>query len=92
MNRYLIEVPHGPNKKDCDMAIKIFLQTGSHFLSHADWGCHDGEHKAWMIVDVENKEEARLIVPPIFRSVTKVTQLTNFTWKDIDDQLNYHQA
>lgn len=79
MKRYLIEVPHGADKKACDQAIQIFLQTGSHFLTHADWGCLDGEHKAWITVDVENKEEARLILPSLFRQTAKITELTNFT-------------
>lgn len=92
MNRFLIEIPHGADKKSCDQAIQIFLQTGSHFLTHADWGCHDGEHKAWMIVDVENKDEARLIIPPLFRSSAKITQLITFTAKDIFETEKYHQA
>jgi hypothetical protein len=91
MNRFLIEVPHDADKKSCDRAIQIFLQTGSHFLTHADWGCHDGEHKAWMIVDVENKDEAKFIVPPLFRSTAKITQLTTFTAKDLLEPEKYHQ-
>ncbi len=92
MNRFLIEVPHGADKKSCDTAIQIFLQTGSHFLSHAEWGCFDGEHKAWMIVDVNNKDEARYIIPPLFRSTAKITQLTTFTIKDFLEPEKYHQA
>jgi hypothetical protein len=38
MAKFLIEVPHGADKAACDQAIQIFLQTGSHFLTHADWG------------------------------------------------------
>lgn len=82
MKRYLIEVPHGTDKKACDQAIQIFLQTGSHFLTHADWGCLDGEHKAWITVDVENKEEARLILPSLFRQTAKITELTHFTTEE----------
>jgi hypothetical protein len=90
MAKFLIEVPHGANKKDCDQAIQIFIQTGSHFLTHADWGCLDGEHKAWIIVDVKDKEDARLILPSVFRSVAKITQLTTFTAKDLIQSEVYH--
>jgi hypothetical protein len=90
MAKFLIEVPHGANKKDCDQAIQIFIQTGSHFLTHADWGCLDGEHKAWIIVDVKDKEDARLILPSVFRSVAKITQLTTFTAKDLMQSEVYH--
>ncbi|MCU0370003.1 MAG: hypothetical protein MUC31_01190 [Bacteroidales bacterium] len=90
MKRYLIEVPHGADKHACDHAIKVFQETGSHFLTNAEWGCMDGEHKAWMIVDVDSKEDAMYIVPPVFRSVTKITQLVTFTPSDISHPEKYH--
>jgi hypothetical protein len=92
MHKFLIEVPHGADKRSCDQAIQIFQQTGSHFLTHADWGCLDGEHKAWLMVEVENKDEAKLILPSLFRSSAKITQLTTFTGKDILEPEKYHQA
>jgi len=51
MEKYLIEVPHEATKAACVNAVRVFLQTGSHFLANADWGCHDGEHKAWLLVE-----------------------------------------
>ena len=92
MAKYLIEVPHGADKASCELAVKIFLQTGSHFLTHADWGCLDGEHKAWIIADVASKDEANFILPPAFRSSAKITLLTNFTAKDLLEQEIYHQS
>jgi hypothetical protein len=92
MNKYLIEVPHGANKKACNEAIRVFLETGSHFLTHADWGCKDGEHKAWLIVEVESKEDAMFILPPFFRHDAKITQLTTFTAKDIEKSGELHNA
>ena len=90
MAKYLVEVPHGADKASCVLAVKIFLQTGSHFLTHADWGCLDGEHKAWIIADVASKDEANYILPPAFRSSAKITLLTNFTAKDLLEQEIYH--
>jgi hypothetical protein len=83
MAKYLIEVPHGADKKACEQAIAIFLHTGSHFLTHADWGCKDGEHKAWIMVDVPTKDDARIILPPAFRSAAKIIQLTHFTSEEM---------
>ena len=83
MAKFLIEVPHGADKNACDQAIQIFLQTGSHFLTHADWGCLDGDHKAWIIADVNTKEDAMYIVPPAFRAKAKIVKLTTFTAKDL---------
>lgn len=91
MNTYLIEVPHNPDQKSCDQAIQIFMNTGSHFLTHADWGCKDGEHKAWLKVQVESKDEARMILPSLFRSTAKITQLMNFADQEIREPQKYHQ-
>jgi hypothetical protein len=92
MKKFLIEVPHGSDKHACDQAIQIFLQTGSHFLTHAEWGCRDGEHKAWIIAEVESKDDARYILPPLFRSIAKITELTTFTMKDILNPQQFHQG
>jgi len=90
MPRFLIEVPHEGTKQACARAIELFHRTGSHFLSHADWGCKDGEHKAWIIVEVESKEEARTIVPPPYRTDARIIQLTAFTRQDLDSLLGEH--
>ena len=90
MARYLIEVSHDANKLACLQAIQIFLKTGSHFLTHCDWGCMDGEHKAWITVDVDSKEEALRIVPIAYRERTKVIQLDKFTLQQVESALAQH--
>jgi len=47
-------------------------------MTNADWGCKDGVHNAWMIVDVESKNDAKTILPPAFRSQAKITSLIKF--------------
>ena len=91
MAKFLIEVPHEEAMLECARAVEVFLTTGSHFLSHADWGCKDGVHKAWMVVEVDSKNEARGIVPPAFRSQTKVVQLNTFTMTDLEDIRQHHE-
>jgi len=83
MEKFLIEVPHGGDKASCVQAIKVFLTSGSHLITHADWGCKDEEHKAWLTVEVENKEEAMRLVPPAFRDKTKIIKLHQFTREDV---------
>jgi hypothetical protein len=85
MEKYLIEVSHEPTDSACLNAVRIFLQTGSHFLRQAEWGCHDGEHKAWLIVEVENKDQARQIVPSLFRSAAKIVKLHTFTRAEMEN-------
>jgi hypothetical protein len=84
MSKFLIEVPHGEDTLSCVRAIQIFLTSGSHFLTHADWGREDGEHKAWLIVDVDNKEAARQILPSSYRSEAKIVSLSKFTREEMD--------
>ena len=91
MPRFLIEVPHEAEQMACARTVQIFLHTGSHFLTHADWGCQDGEHKAWFIARVEDKDEARSIVPPALRRQAKVTRLNCFTLEQVDEILYQHQ-
>ena len=79
MPRFLIEVPHEATTKACNTAIEVFLRTGSHFLTHADWGCKDNDHKAWLTVDVGTREEARSIVPAQYRAGARIVQLNKFT-------------
>ena len=92
MARFLVEVPHDPKRLACARVVQIFLKTGSHFLTHADWWCSDGEHKAWFIAEVGSKEEARLIVPPTLRSQAKVVGLISYTMEEIDEILRDHQG
>ena len=90
--KFLIEVPHAENTVDCARVVDIFLKSGSHFLSRADWGCRDGEHKSWMIVDVDSKEEARRLLPPALRSQAKIVGLNTFTVEEIEEILSQHEG
>jgi hypothetical protein len=92
MPKYLIEVTHGSEKLECIRSVSILLNTGSHFLTNADWGCLDGVHKAWFIMDVESKKEAMMIIPPAYRKDTKISQLNKFTLKDMEEMLKHHES
>jgi hypothetical protein len=89
--RFLVEVPHEPDVAACTRAVEAVLNAGSHFVTHADWGCKDGEHKAWIVVEVDSRDEARGIVPPAFRSHAKVVQLNAFTLAEIEDIRRQHR-
>ena len=91
MNRFLIEVPHEEEALACAYAVKLLLETGSHFLSHADWGCLDGVHKGWITVEAETKEQARLMVPPAYRDRAVIVKLNKFTLEEIDQIIQHHK-
>ena len=92
MAKFLIEVPHESEVVSCARAIKVLLESGSHFLTHADFGCQDGVHKAWLVVDVDSKDEARSIVPPAFRRQASVVQLCKFGISELDDLIKRHEG
>jgi hypothetical protein len=91
MARYLIEVSHEDDFDACVKAASLLLSTGSHFLTNADWGCSDGEHKAWVIVDVDSREEALSILPPSCRPTAKIIRLNRFVLDDFDKIFYKHQ-
>lgn len=90
MARFLIEVPHKEEIDDCVKAVSLLLSTGSHFLTNADWGCVDGEHKAWVIVELDSKEEARSILPPFYRKSAKIVELNKFKMDEFDRIVSKH--
>lgn len=90
MPRFLIEVPHSADTLACARVVQVFLATGSHFLTHADWGCMDGTHSAWIIVDVESKDAARSILPPAFRAQARIVGLNQFSMEQIDIIIAQH--
>jgi hypothetical protein len=91
MPRYLIEVEHENSKAACDRAVAAFLATGSHFMTNADWGCGDDVHKAWIIVDLDSKEQARSILPPLFREKARIIALQQFSLKARESMRAEHE-
>ena len=91
MPKFLIEVPHPDEPLSCAQIVKVFLSSGSHFLTHADWGCMDGVHSAWLVLEADSKEEARNVVPPLFRSHAKIVALNQFSMEQIEGVIRQHQ-
>ena len=87
MPKFLIEVPHEADTLECTRVVHVFLSTGSHFLTNAEWGCKSGVHSAWMLVDMDNQADALAIVPPAFRAHARVVGLTRFTLAEIEPAL-----
>ena len=90
MDRYLIEVDHPGERGACLRAIRLILETGSHFVTHAEWGCLDDVHKGWIIVEAESHEDARLVLPPVDRAGARVVRLCRFDLRQIDELEEHH--
>jgi hypothetical protein len=80
MARYLIETPH--TDKECLKLIDWVQAQG--YLYHFDWGCEAGEHCGWAIIEVDNEEQAKLVVPPILRSKARIVKLNKFEDEDVE--------
>jgi hypothetical protein len=91
MPRFLIEAQHESDPLACARVVRVFLATGSHYLTHVDWGCADGEHTAWLVVEVDSKEQARAILPAAFRAQAKIVALNKFTIEYVDEVIRMHQ-
>lgn len=89
--KFLIEVDHPEDTYGCAQAIKLFLESGSHFLANADFGCEDNIHKAWFALEADSREEAIMVVPPQYRRGARVIQLCRFSIPEINEILRLHR-
>ena len=53
-------------------------------------GLHGRDHRAWIIVEVGSKDEARNIVPSGFRSQARVVRLNSFTMEQVEELRRHH--
>ena len=90
MARFLIEVPHEANGVACQQAVDVFFSTGSHFMTHADFGCADGDHRALLTVEVDSREEALRILPPMLRPQARIVRLSKFSATHYGQMLHQH--
>jgi hypothetical protein len=74
MKRYLVISNH--TAKDCVLAVKETLAIG--YLTHFDWGCKDGVHTGWAILEAEDKAQAMMSVPTFLRGQAQVVQILKF--------------
>lgn len=84
MPTFLIEIPHSENTFECNQVIKLFVESGSHLLANAQWGCKSGIHKCWFMSDFENKEEVLQIIPPFLRHNANIIEVVKFTKKNME--------
>jgi hypothetical protein len=90
MDRYLVEVDHPAERMACLKAIRMILESGSHFVTHAEWGCLDGDHTAWIIIEAGSHDEARLVLPPVDRGGARITKLCKFDLRQIEKMERQH--
>ena len=83
MPRYLIEIRHADDYEGCVKALDALMTLGSHLVSHAEFGCEDGVHCGWLLVEVGNRSEAEAIVPPPLRADARIILLRKWAPEEI---------
>ena len=85
MPRFLIEFRHSTEYEGCVRALNAIMEYGSHLITNADWGCDDGIHSGWLIADLDSREEALQLVPPQYRTDTRIVQLRKWSREQIEE-------
>lgn len=75
MDRYLIISPH--TAEGCKRSLLQVYALG--YITHFDWGCADGEHCGWAIIEAEDSKQAMMVVPSSDRPMAKAIRLMKVT-------------
>jgi hypothetical protein len=79
MDRFLIILPH--TMEDCVRALKLIEGIG--MITHFDWGCKDGDHTGYVIIEAENKNEALLVMPSGLREKARIIKVAKFSPEEV---------
>jgi len=79
--RYLVSAPH--TAEQCLAALDDFAAQGREQLARFDWGCKDGDHTAYAVVEASSAEEALATVPANQRAQAKAVRIDKFTVEQI---------
>jgi len=79
VDRFLVISPHTAG--DCKQALKEVNATG--YITHFDWGCMDGDHTGWVVLEAETMQQALMVVPAMQRNKAKTVKLVKFSPADI---------
>lgn len=92
MPRFLIESSHTNEHEGCVKALDAITKHGSHLMTHIEWGCDDGVHIGWLVVDLDTREEALQLIPPQYRSRSRVVRLRTWSREEIEKMLDNLEA
>ena len=87
MPRFLIEIRHPDDKEGCLKALDAIMKHGSHLVTKSEFGCEDDVHTGWLIVDADNHEGAKQLIPPEFRSDARTVHLRRWSQEEIREMV-----
>ncbi|MEE9594964.1 MAG: hypothetical protein V3V92_06140 [Candidatus Hydrothermarchaeales archaeon] len=77
MGGYFIESPH--EKGNCRVALEEILAKNPDLPEKFDWGCMEGEHTGWIVLEAEDESDARSKLPDILKSDARIIKVNKFT-------------
>ncbi len=80
MERFLIESPH--TARECKLVVKLVQSMG--YLNNFDWGCREGVHTGWVMIEAENAAQALGVVPALIRNQARAIKLSKFPSEIVD--------
>ena len=92
MPRFLIEIRHSDEYEGCVKALDAIVNFGSHLVTNAEFGCEDGEHAGWLIVELDTRAEALQMIPPKLRDGARIVQLRKWTRAEIEAMMKELEA
>ena len=81
MSKYLITSKHEPD--DCLRALDEELAKGPGILDKFVYGCKEGDHTGYAIVDVKNLSDALAMVPGFLQASACITKVDKYTPAEI---------
>lgn len=81
--QYLIELPH--TKETCIKALNDIKDLGEDRLEMWSFGCAEGNHTGYALVDADSVSEALEFVPEEERNKAKIHKLVKMTPEEIEE-------
>jgi hypothetical protein len=81
MSRYLITSPHTAD--DCTRSLDATLAKGTGVLDKFVFGCNDGDHTGYAIVDARSLSDALAMVPDFLQESACITRVEKLSAADI---------
>jgi hypothetical protein len=81
MSAYLVNSPH--TAEECLGALDEVAASDKNALDNWYWGCMDGDHTGYEIVQASSRTEALKVVPENLRAKAKATKLNKFTAEQV---------
>ncbi len=81
MTSYLIASKH--TEENCIRALDEMLAKGPRLLEQFVFGCKDGDHTGYAIVDAKNKSDALAMIPDFLQDDACITKVDHFSPADI---------